>query len=463
MGFEVEFHGAAGEVTGSMYLVRAGAHKVLLECGQVQGSRKDEIRNRQRFPLPIAQIDAVVLSHAHIDHTGRVPLLVRRGYEGPVYAQDATRALCEIMLPDSGYLNEKDAEWENRKRERKGLAPVEPLYTRADAEDCLRVFSSVAYRESKEITPGLTLKFHDAGHILGSAIVELTYVDHGITRTLVFSGDLGGRDAPVMDPPVKLPHADMVIMESTYGDRLHRPFAETLAELAGVFAEASASKGNILIPAFTVGRTQDLLYLMAEHYDEWKLGNWRIFLDSPMAIEATRVYSAYRHLYGAKLFAQGASIPQLPNLQATMSTQESMQINRVRSGAIIIAGSGMCSGGRIHHHLKNNLWRRECHLVIVGYQAEGTLGRQLVDGVPHIKLWEEKILVRSKIHTIGGLSAHGDQQDLLDWYSAFDNRPPVYLVHGEPRALDACAAALRSRLQASATVATPGMNVRVGH
>ncbi|HSD70385.1 MAG TPA: MBL fold metallo-hydrolase [Woeseiaceae bacterium] len=463
MSFEVQFLGAAGEVTGSMYLLRAGDHKVLLECGQVQGSRKDELRNRHRFPLPVSDIDAVVLSHAHIDHSGRIPLLVRRGYAGPVYAQDATRALCEIMLPDSGYLNEKDAEWENRKRERKGLAPVEPLYTRADAEDSLRVFSSVAYRQSKEIVPGLTLRYHDAGHILGSAIVELTYEEGGRTRTLVFSGDLGGRDAPVMDPPAKLSGADMVIMESTYGDRLHRPFGETLSELAGVFTQASASKGNILIPAFTVGRTQDLLYLMSEHYDEWKLGDWRIYLDSPMAIEATRVYAAYRHLYGAKLFAQGASVPQLPNLEVTMSTQESMGINHIRSGAIIIAGSGMCSGGRIHHHLKNNLWRPECHLVIVGYQAEGTLGRQLVDGVPHIKLWGERILVRSKIHTIGGLSAHGDQDDLLDWYAAFENRPPVFLVHGEPRSLEACAEALRSRLQAPATIATPGMKANVGH
>jgi metallo-beta-lactamase family protein len=457
VSFEVQFLGAAGEVTGSMYLVRAGAHKVLLECGQIQGSRKDELRNRHRFPLPVSEIDAVVLSHAHIDHSGRVPLLVRRGYTGPVYAQDATRALCEIMLPDSGYLNEKDAEWENRKRERKGLTPIEPLYTRADAEACLRVFSSVVYGETREITPGLSLRFHDAGHILGSSIVELTYKFGGRSQTLVFSGDLGGRDAPVMDPPAKLSHADLVIMESTYGDRLHRPFAETMAEMAGVFAQASARKGNILIPAFTVGRTQDLLYLMSEHYDEWKLGDWKIFLDSPMAIDATRVYAAYRHLYGAKLFAPGASIPALPNLQVTMSTQESMSINHIHSGAIIIAGSGMCSGGRIHHHLKNNLWRPESHLLIVGYQANGTLGRQLVDGAPHIKLWGEKILVRSKIHTIGGLSAHGDQEDLIDWYAAFENRPPVYLVHGEPAVLDVLAGALRSRLQAPVTIAEPGM------
>ncbi|MDH5500832.1 MAG: MBL fold metallo-hydrolase, partial [Gammaproteobacteria bacterium] len=217
MNFDVQFLGAAGEVTGSMYLIRAGSHKVLLECGQIQGSRKDELRNRHRFPLKISEINAVILSHAHIDHSGRVPLLAERGYTGPVFTQNATRALCSIMLPDSGYLNEKDAEWENRKRERKGLPPVEPLYTRAEAEESLKLFRSFAYGESQEILPGLSLRFHDAGHILGSSIVELSYASGGQMRTLVFSGDLGYQDAPVMEAPARLKRADMVIMESTYG------------------------------------------------------------------------------------------------------------------------------------------------------------------------------------------------------------------------------------------------------
>jgi metallo-beta-lactamase family protein len=462
MSFDVQFFGAAGEVTGSMYLLRAGTHNVLLECGQIQGSRKDELRNRRRFPLAVSKIDAVVLSHAHIDHSGRVPLLVRRGYAGPVYAQEATRALCGIMLPDSGYLNEKDAEWENRKRERKGLSPVKPLYTRVDAEESLKSFKSIPYGEVQEILPGLSLRYHDAGHILGSCIVELTHASGGRSRTLVFSGDLGHRDAPVMEPPARLTQADLVIMESTYGDRLHRPFDETIVELAELFAQARAGKGNILIPAFTVGRTQDLLYLMERHFDDWHLGDWQIFLDSPMAIDATAVYAKYQHLYGAKLFAPGATTPDLPNFHATMSTEESMSINRIRSGAIIIAGSGMCSGGRIHHHLKNNLWRPECHLVIVGYQANGTLGRRLVDGVPTVKLWGEKIVVKAQIHTIGGLSAHADQADLIDWYGHFAHRPPVYLVHGEPPAQQALAAELRSRLQAPVSVAEYGTRVAVG-
>ena len=461
MTFQIKFFGAAGQVTGSLYVLRTSEHTVLLECGLIQGGRTEEKRNRDAFPVPVDEIDAVILSHAHIDHSGRVPLLVRRGYEGPVYAQEATRALCEIMLPDSGYLNEKDAEWENKKRRTKGQSPIEPLYTRADAETCMAQFQSIGYEEATEILPGLTLRFHDAGHILGSSIVELECVEHGTTRTLVFSGDLGYRDAPVMDMPKQIRHADTVLMESTYGDRLHRPFTETMRELGEVFEVARAAQGNVLIPAFTVGRTQDLLYLMAENYGEWGLRNWHIFLDSPMGIEATEAYSKYRHLYGVKLFGPDSHLPELPNFHETRTTEESMTINQIKSGAIIIAGSGMCSGGRIHHHLKNNVWRPECHLVIVGYQAHGTLGRRLVDGAKEIKLWGENYAVRIQVHTIGGLSAHADQTDLVDWYGAFRNTPPVFLVHGESRAQKALAAKLKDRFGAPVSIAAHGQSIEI--
>ncbi|MDZ7768403.1 MAG: MBL fold metallo-hydrolase [Woeseiaceae bacterium] len=277
-----------------------------------QGGRKDEARNADPFPVAISDIDAVILSHAHIDHSGRVPLLMKRGYRGPVYVQNASRELCRIMLPDSGYLNEKDAEWANKKNDKKGEPPVEALYTRREAEECLQYFKGLAYREPCEILPGLTLCLHDAGHILGSSIVELTYQSGSDRRTLVFSGDLGYRDAPVMEFPVRLSHADTILMESTYGDRLHRPFAATLDELADVFETARAAKGNILIPAFTVGRTQDLLYLMADNYERWGLRNWQIFLDSPMGIEATKVYAQYRRLYGAELFRPGSRRAESP-------------------------------------------------------------------------------------------------------------------------------------------------------
>ncbi len=460
MAFTIQFLGAAGEVTGSLYLLRAGEYTVLLECGLLQGGHSADARNAA--PFPVADIDAVVVSHAHIDHSGRFPLLVRRGYAGPVYTQHATVALAGIMLPDSGYLNEKDAEWENRRRDAADREPVEPLYTRADGENCLASFVGLDYGEAREIVPGLTLELHDAGHILGSAIVELTWRGDREPRTLVFSGDLGYRDAPVMDPPARPGHADLVLLESTYGDRLHRPFAETITELTDVFESARASQGNILIPAFTVGRTQDLLYLMSEHREKWRLDDWQVFLDSPMGIDATAVYARYRNLYGVDLFPPGAALPRLPNIVATRSTEESMQINAVRSGAIIIAGSGMCTGGRIHHHLRNNIWRPECHLVIVGFQAIGTLGRRIVDGTKDIRLWGETYPVRARVHTIGGLSAHADQRGLIDWYASFDGRPPVWLVHGEPDAQQPLRERLERDLGAPAYIARRGQTVSIG-
>jgi metallo-beta-lactamase family protein len=461
MSFELQFFGATGEVTGSLYLIRAGSYTVLLECGLVQGGAENEEHNRDPFPFAVDAIDAVILSHAHIDHSGRVPFLVKQGYGGAIYVQNATKALCEIMLPDSGYLNEKDAEWENRKHRGKGKTLVQPLYTREDAERCIDQFKSAPYGERIEVVPGLTLRFHDAGHILGSSVVELVYSDEAGSHTLIFSGDLGYRDAPVMNPPATFKYADAVLMESTYGDRLHRPIAETMDELADVFETARAGQGNILIPAFTVGRTQDLLYLMAENYDRWNLDKWHIFLDSPMAIEATEVYAKYRHLYGAKLFGPDSNLPDLPNFHQTRTPEESMAINEISSGAIVIAGSGMCSGGRILHHLKNNIWRPECHLLIVGYQAFGTLGRRIVDGAETVKLWGDEYRVRNQVHTIGGLSAHGDQADLISWYRSFENKPPLFLVHGERDAQKVLAEKMRRELAAPVTIAERMQKIKI--
>ncbi|MCC6202620.1 MAG: MBL fold metallo-hydrolase [Gammaproteobacteria bacterium] len=443
--FSIRFLGAAGTVTGSCYLITAGTRHVLLECGLYQGSRDEEARNAVPLPIAVDAIDAVVLSHAHIDHSGRLPWLVRQGYQGPIHTQHASRALCGVMLPDSGYLQEQDAEWQNRKRERKGLPPVTPLYTRADAERMLPQFDGIDYGEAREIVPNLTLTLHDAGHILGSAIVELRYRRGGRETTVVFSGDLGWRGTPVMNDPALVEHADLVLLESTYGERAHRSFAATLLEFGDVFREAAQTGGNILIPAFAVGRTQDLLFLMAEHYDEWDLGRWQIFLDSPMAIQATEIYGRYQHLYETRMFSKNRIKPALPNLRMSRSSAESMEINNISSGAIIIAGSGMCNGGRIQHHLKRNVWRPGTHIVFIGYQATGTLGRRLVDGAAHIRLWGEAMQVRARIHTIGGLSAHADQPALLDWYGGFRNRPPVCLVHGEANARATLAAELEQR------------------
>jgi len=450
---ELQFFGATERVTGSMYLLRTGSHSILLECGLVQGEADEEARNREPFPFEVAAIDAVVISHSHIDHSGRVPLLVKQGYKGAIYTHEASKALCEIMLPDSGYLNEKEAEWENSKRGRRGKAAIPPLYTREDAEACIGQFHGLGYETPAEIIPGVTLTLFDAGHILGSSIVKVEHDDNGRKRTLVFSGDLGYRDAPLMDPTKRLLHADTVLMESTYGDRDHRPITETIEELTAVFESARAAQGNVLIPAFTVGRTQDLLYLMAEHFDAWGLAKWKIFLDSPMGISATKVYSRYRHLFAAQLFQPRTDYPDLPNLYESRTVEDSMRINEIESGAIIIAGSGMCTGGRIRHHLRNNIWRPQCHLLIVGYQAVGTLGRLLVDGADEIRLWGDTYRVRARRHTIGGLSAHADQADLLNWYSSFVNRPPLYLVHGEQRAQRPLLELLRGQLDAPAQIA----------
>ncbi len=458
---ELEFLGAAGTVTGSCYLLRTGRHTLLLDCGQIQGGRKDEQRNRDPLPVDVSEVDAVVLSHAHIDHSGRLPLLRRLGYKGNVYTHHATKSLCEIMLRDSAYLHEKDAELESRRRARKGLPPVEPLYTREDAERVVRQFRGMEYGDKREILPGVSVRLSDAGHILGAAIVELWMEEGAAGCKLVFSGDLGYSEAPVMEDPATVQEADVVLMESTYGNRNHRSFDDTLQELGEIFRSARENEGNVLIPAFSVGRTQDLLYLMAEHSSEWGLADWQIFLDSPMAIEATEVYARFRHLYGAKLFRESDGLPVLDNLQLSSTPEQSMAINRIEAGAIVIAGSGMCSGGRIVHHLKHNVWRPQCHVVMIGFQAQGTLGRRLVDGADYVRIWQEAIRVEATVHTVGGLSAHADQRGLMDWYGHFDSHPPLYLVHGEQSARETLATAIEERHQIRPHLPELGERVRL--
>jgi metallo-beta-lactamase family protein len=454
---EVHFYGAAGEVTGSCFLVRAGNLRVLVECGLVQGTPSHERQNHDPFPFDPTEIDAVVLTHAHLDHSGRLPLLVARGYTGPIFTHRATADLCAVLLKDAAYLSEKDAEWENRKRERKGLGRVKPLYSVTDAERTQPLFRPLDYATPTEILPGLRLTLRDAGHILGSASAELATGTGSAIRRIVFSGDIGHAGAPILRDPSPVPHADLVVMESTYGDRQHRPWHETWREMGEIIA--AARSGNILIPAFAVGRTQELLYAFAQHFDEWGLGRWQIFLDSPMAIEATEIYRRHAAEYDAparSLSAQNGSLFQLPNLRLSRTGEDSARINLIRSGAIIIAGSGMCTGGRIKHHLKHNIWRSDTQVLIVGFQAAGTLGRSLVDGARHIRLWGETIRVNAKVHTVGGLSAHADQAGLVAWYRAIGGRPPVALVHGEPYASGALAARLHADTGARITQASHG-------
>jgi len=455
----VQCFGAAGQVTGSCHLVTVGDFRILLDCGLVQGSIADAAQNREAFPFDPARIDAVVLSHAHIDHSGRIPLLVKRGFSGAIFAHDATQSLCEIMLRDSANIHEQEAERSNRRRAKRGGEPLEPLYSTADAELALTQFRGERYHHKFDVVHGVRARFRDAGHILGSCIVELWLTEGGDTRKLVFSGDLGNADVPVLRDPDVVKSADLVLLESTYGDREHRSWSETLEEVEEIAEITLNARGNILIPAFAVGRSQLLLYWMASNYDRAGLQNWQVFLDSPLAIRATQVYAEHLKLLdksSRELWTNREIENSLPNLHFTRSADESRELNLMRSGAIIIAGSGMCNGGRIRHHLRHNLGRKECHVIIVGYQAAGTPGRALVDGARKLRLFGEDIAVRAHIHTIGGLSAHAGQRALLNWYDNINERPPLVLVHGEKRALEALRQQVIQQYAAPVHVAAPG-------
>ena len=458
----LEFFGAAGEVTGSCHILSVGGRRILLDCGLIQGGPGPDERNRRPFPFDAAQVDAVILSHAHIDHCGRLPLLRRRGYRGTIYANPACRDLARILLADSALLAQRDADRANRRLEAQGRrARVEPLHTFDDAMQTLRAFRAVGYGQPFEVVPGVELNFRDAGHILGSASVWLRLREGDVERTLVFSGDLGQYGSPILRDPETGPAADLVVMESTYGDRLHRDRAATLLELGEILRGARKDGGNVLIPAFAVGRSQDLLYELGMHFDAWDLGRWRIFLDSPMAIEASEVYWRHSSLFDEEaqsLRLRAGSMPPLPNLTLCRTADESKAVNRITHGAIVIAGSGMCTGGRIVHHLEHNLARPECDVVFTGFQAHGTPGRAIVDGNEYVRISGSPVRVAARIHTLGGFSAHGDQGDLLRWYEQVPGRPPVWLVHGESGSATALRDELRSR-GVRAEVAAPGNTV----
>lgn len=460
----IQFLGAAGEVTGSQHLLRAAGRTILIDCGMIQGGREEGTRNRARFPFEAGAIDAVILSHAHIDHCGRLPLLAQRGFRGRIHTHRASADLVRVMLEDAARLAAGDAEHANRSRERRGLKPEKPLYSLADVSDALARIEAHDYAERIALFPGIWMRLQDAGHILGAAIVEV-WIDEGRgERKLVFSGDIGPVETPIMRDVSTVTEADLVMLESTYGDRLHRPRMATVEEIGKVLEAAHASGGNVIIPAFAVGRSQEVLYWLAKHYEEWRLKRWRIFLDSPMATRVTEVYRRHQHLFdqeGRKLWNNGDDPFTLPGLRFVESIQESQALNKRSRGCIIIAGSGMCNGGRVRHHLRHNLWRPGAHVMIVGYQAQNTLGRQLVDRHRNVRIFNEPVRVNAQIHTIGGLSAHADQQGLLDWYSHFHTRPPVWLVHGEDSARQTLAEKLRQRFHCRAELAAAGMEVEI--
>ena len=451
----LEFFGAAAEVTGSCHILHVGHHKILLDCGLIQGGKKDEARNADPFPFDASKIDAVVLSHAHLDHCGRLPLLVKRGFRGPVFAQEASCELVAILLADAAHLQQRDAEYRSRKTGKR----IKPLYTVEEGERVIRQMRGVKYRQVFDVVTGVKVRFLDAGHILGSCVVEVYAEEDGTERKIVFSGDLGQYDTPILRDPDPVDRADVVLMESTYGGRRHRDREQTVAELGEILTSARSRKGNILIPAFSIGRSQEIMYQLGKHYEEWGLSRFRIFLDSPMAIEASKVYWENTQLYdeeATRLRLENGGMPLLPNLTLSRSPDDSMAINRIRSGAIVIAGSGMCNGGRIIHHLKHNLDREETQVLITGYQAFGSLGRRLVNREETVRIHGRTIPVRASIHTVGGLSAHGDQDDLARWYENMENRPPVYLVHGEVEAQEDFRKYLGKRCGADVHLPKPG-------
>lgn len=419
-------------MTGSCYLLKVPGFSVLVDCGLVQGGNSHD-RNRDPFAFDPREIDLLLLTHAHLDHTGLVPRLVKEGFRGRIITTAATADLLAPMLFDSAKIQEDDAERMNRRARRAGKEPVEPLYTSEDVEKVLPLINATSYGRAVDTGRGIRYRYIDAGHILGSGSLELWIRADGGERKVLFSGDIGRKGNPIINDPAHATTADYVVMESTYGNRLHKGAEATSEELAEAVRSTFQAGGNVVIPAFAIGRTQDILYLLNRLVRDGRLPKMTVYIDSPLAEKATKVYLSHPELYdeeARRLLASGA-IGDAIAIRFTASAEESMAINKIRSRAIIVAGSGMCEGGRIRHHLKHNLWRPECSVVFVGFQARGTLGRKIVDGAKSVDIWGEEIAVRARIWTIGGFSAHGDQKELLAWLSAFRDRPTVFVTHGE--------------------------------
>jgi len=440
----LKFLGAAQEVTGSCYLMESSAFgKIILDCGMHQGGDDTNHNKDDSFAFNPASIDALILSHAHIDHSGLIPKLVHDGFRGAIYCTEATAELLDIMLHDSVGLYERDLERENLYRARKGKELLKPEYVKADVKKALKLCRTREYEKPVKISADASVTFHDAGHILGSSIVEINFTERSIKKTLVFSGDLGNKDAVLMNDPIFLEKADVVLMEGTYGNRNHRNKEDTIKELRQILDETWQKGGNVMIPAFAVGRTQEIIFYLGQLHHAGELENWKVILDSPMAISVTKVYDRWLHTLdcsGVKKLCSGdkALIENfIPKLHLAITPDESMAINRIKQGAIIIAGSGMCTGGRIRHHFKHRIWNNRNTVIFAGFQARHTLGRKLVDGAKRISMWGEEYAVKARVETLGGFSAHAGQDDLIEWVSHFKNNPRIMLIHGEAESLNA--------------------------
>lgn len=456
---KIQFIGGVRSVTGSSYLITTDSTRILVDCGMFQGVNDGWKRNLRPFPFKPSEIDTLLLTHSHIDHSGLIPKLVKDGFKGKIFTTRATADLCGILLLDSAHIHERDAEWETRKRMRKGRKAVAPLYNIADAAESLSHIEGIDYDVVLKAAPNIEVRFKDAGHILGSAILELWAMEKGRKIKIVFSGDLGNKGAPIVKDPTYIRDADYLLIESTYGNRQHKGMKETVEEFAGAIRETLRKGGNVIIPSFAVGRTQDILYILNQLSREGKLNNLNVFIDSPLATNATRVFLKHPECFDKEtleLITKGQFPKGTPILKFSETPEESMSINRIRSGAIIIASSGMCEAGRVRHHLKHNLWREECSIVFVGFQAQGTLGRQIVDGAKTVKLFSEVVAVRARVYTIGGLSAHADKNGLMDWLTHFSKKPKrVFVVHGEEKTSIDFAQSVHERFLIDAHVPRP--------
>lgn len=447
---KITFLGAAKTVTGSCFLVETGSVKLLVDCGMFQGGSIENALNEEPFAFNPARLDFILLTHAHIDHSGRIPKIWLDGFRGQVIATKATVELCAIMLPDSGHIQEFESQWMNRKRQRAGKPPVKPLYTHQDAVDCLKLFRGVKYGEIITLNSNLKVRFNDAGHMLGSAIIELWAIEDGKEFKVVFSGDLGNKGMPILRDPALIDSADYLVIESTYGSRLHVNKTGCIQKFIDIICDTAAEGGNIIIPSFAVGRTQEIIYSLNKHYEghenkihENKLCDLYkipVYVDSPLAISATEVFRNNPDCFDeeARAYIESGDNPlDFPGLEFTRTADESKMLNEIQGSKIIIAASGMCEAGRIKHHLKHNLWKKQNTVLFVGYQAEGTLGRKLVNGAKRVKILGEEIAVNARIETIDAFSGHTDMDGLLNWIAAFSKKPKkIFIVHGEGESMN---------------------------
>ena len=454
---KLTFLGAAHEVTGSCTLLEAAGKNILIDCGMEQGA---DIYENCELPIAASQIDAILLTHAHIDHSGKIPAMVAQGFKGPVYATEAARRLCNIMLRDSDHIQEFEAEWRNRKAQRAGEPAYVPLYTMRDAEAALSQFEGCGYNAPIEIFPGITISFSDAGHLLGSASILVTVTEEGETRSVLFSGDLGNCDRPLIRDPQNPPAADYVVIESTSGDRIHGERPDYVRQLTEIIQSTFDRGGNLVIPAFAVGRTQELLYLIRTIKDRRLIRGhegFQVYIDSPLAVEATRIYSddaAMMPYYDAEtlqLLEQGTNPIAFPGLRTSVTSADSKAINFDMEPKIILSASGMCEAGRIRHHLKHNLWRSESTILFVGYQSEGTVGRKLIDGADTVRLFGEEITVNARIESLAGISGHADRDMMLGWLKSMPCKPrQVFVNHGDDQVTDHFAESISQTLSVPA-------------